>query len=307
LALGISPAAASPPPFTIDPNALTTGGYSVVPNVGEYQGTSDALIRQSGATTQLELGWVQGLNLNDIFGSTVPNTSSGMVLEKSFGTPSNSVYNLYLQFAATVHGVSGFGTGVAGTLGSGDFLATLYSDTTSNDTFKPGAATATGGTPPSVTVNAKASGAKFAGDPVLAEIFGVAGDASTDTVTGAAKLDVTAEFVVCDGTINEGFLGSTKIDNGAATGCGSFDARTYFISPNPFYSFDFSSAQNSSFQDANVNPGSGIPGPTGPNVALNGSTVDVEFINTPEPATLAMFGTALILLGGLGWRQRRKA
>ena len=291
MALGINPAAAAPPPFTIDPNALTSSGgpFATVPNLGVFQGTSDSLIQQTGATTQVETGWVEGVTFQNTSGASVGSILTRMAEPGALGTPSTSVYDLYLLFTAHVTGVSSITSGL-GTIAPGGFTATLYADLTSNDSFNAGATSSTGGTAPTVT--------NTAGDVVLAQVVSVTGDAGIDAATGAPRLDVVTEFILCDGTANQGKLGNQVITGGLATGCGTFNAATYFVSPVPFYSLAFASSQSASINDLTTG------GTNPPNATLNGVTTNVEFLRqVPEPATLGMFGFALM---GLGWFTRRR-
>src|SRR3954469_6122003 len=96
VALGtLSSASAAPLPFTINPNSLTgVGGSTFVAT--DINGTSNALIQQTGASTQLETGVVQFQQFTN-GGVTVPNGTSALVPTGNIGA-GPSTYNLYAQF-----------------------------------------------------------------------------------------------------------------------------------------------------------------------------------------------------------------
>lgn len=274
---------ATPLPFTVDPNSvgLTTVYAPFVAT--DLNGSSDALIQQTAVTTQFEQGWIQGQSFTNN-GLGVGSAASGLVTTGSLGAGTGT-YNLYATFTATVTGISGFTPGQIGTIGPGAFKFTLFADPGSTDLFNPGSTSATGGTAPTVTDNGTA-------DKILAVGVSTSGTAGFQPTTGAPIFDATAAFIVCDGTANQGFQGPTLITGGAATGCGTFDARNFFILPTPFYTFNFTSTTAGSAN--NLSPVNfGPPGP--PNATLNGIVADVNF--TPEPGTLALLGSALLLAG----------
>ncbi len=294
MGMGTGPAAATPLPFQIDPDALTSSGgpYANV-TATDINGISNALIQQTGASTQTETGYLKitGFTNN---GVDVSNADLRLVPEGSIGTPGTSVYGLYLTFSGTVNGITGFGSGQTGTVGAGDYTFALYGDPTSDDTFSVGSANAAGGTAPSVTDTAL-------NDVVLAVGSSLAGSVGFASVTGAPFFNVAANFIVCNGTAGQGVLGSMTVTGGDASGCGTFDARTYLVNPSPFYSIDM----NSSISGSASNLGTPNGGPPA-NATLNGIVADINFQAVPEPATLSIFGAGLVALGAAS-RRRRKA
>jgi len=280
----ISAAQAAALPFSIDPNVLVTGGgYPASVTATDINGISDATIHIVGPTTQTESGWLQVQSLTNN-GNPIGSATSGIVTNGSTGAGPNT-YDPYFTFQGTVNGIGGFTPGNIGTIGPGDYTFKLLSDTASDDTFLPGDAT-TGANP---TV-----GGNTANDRVLAVGTSVAGSAGFQSVTGAPTFAVLASFVVCDGTTGQGVQGGTTV---AAAGCGTFDARSYFVSPTPFYAFDFNSSTSGSINNLTV-------GPSGA-ATLNGIVADINFI--PEPASLSIFGAALALLAAFSWRRKKNS
>lgn len=283
VSFNMSAAQAAALPFSIDPNVLVTGGtYPNSVTATDINGISDSTIHQTGATTQTEYGWlqVQGLTNN---GVPVLNTQTGIVQSGSFGS-GPTTYDPYFTFQGTVNGISAFTPGNIGTVGPGDYTFTLLSDTAADDTFNPGDAT-TGANP---TV-----GGNTANDIVLAVGTSVAGSAGFQSVSGAPTFDVLASFVICDGTVGQGVQGGTTV---SAAACGTFDARSYFVSPTPFYAFDFNSSTSGSITNLTVGAGG---------ATLNGVVADINFV--PEPASLSIFGAALAMLAAFGWRRRKNS
>lgn len=295
--IGISPAAAANPPFTINPNATgspTTLGVTGYSNftADQMNGISNALIQQTGATTQTETGTLQLENyslggISEIFSTT------GLQQENNLGTqPIANTYGAYFKYTVDVSGLTGLtAPSEHGAITGGSF--TFYGDVTTNDIFTPASTSAAGGSAPTVSDTG-------GNDVVIAEGQAVGGTVDTNA-SGTPNFTAFASFILCDGTANQGLLGSTVVTGGAATGCGTFDATKYFVAPVPFYSLDV----NSAIVPSGFTAGADLTG-TPPNITLNGLQADVAFIQTPEPASLAMFGFGLI---GLGWfaRRRRKS
>ena len=277
----MSPAHADALPFQINPNVLVTGGtYPTNVTATDINGTSAATIHIIGPTTQTESGWLQVQSLTNA-GVPVGNLQSGIVQSGNAGAGAGT-YDPYFTFQGTVNGIGGFTPGNVGTVGPGDYSFKMISDTASDDTFNPGNAGA--GTDPTVTGNT-------ANDIVLAVGTSVAGSAGFQSVSGAPIFDVLANFVICDGTAGQGVQAGVVT---AAAGCGTFDARSYFVSPTPFYAWDFNSSSSGSINNLTVNGGV---------ATLNGIVADINFV--PEPASLSIFGAALALLAAFSWRRKK--
>jgi hypothetical protein len=279
LVMGMTGVANATPSFTISPLAIpgTTFGSPQVET--DIHGVSDALIQQTGPSTQVETGWVQvtGYTNNGVVSNFL---QTGLLQENNTGTGLAGTYGMYINFTATVQGITGFGAGQSGTIAPGAFNYVLKADVGENDIFNPGT---TGGTLPSVTDTG-------GNDLVLGLGTSVVGSAGFQAASGAPIFSALSSFILCTGS-GTGTTNGVAIVGGAAAAC-NFNAATYFTAPNPFYSFDFASTTAGSADDLTV---------AAPYATLNGIGVVVNFV--PEPGSLLLLGTGL--LGLAGFRRKR--
>jgi len=173
ITLAVSPnAQADAPTFQVKPTGIP-GVLSPAPFIAsDIQGSSDALVTQTGLTTQHEVGWdlITGMTNN---GTVLGPLITGLQL----------TYNLYLKFDTTVEGLSGFGAQPNGTVTSFNFQ--VYADPGADDQFLAGnAATATA--PAVVDVGAD--------DILLGSGSLISGSAGFAPTTGAPFLDVITTF-----------------------------------------------------------------------------------------------------------------
>src|SRR5579872_1877898 len=193
LAVGISPAAADNPPFTINPNATgspTTLGVTGYSNftANQMNGLSNALIQQTGLTTQTETGT---LELSSFSNGIVPLSTgkTGLSPEDNSGIGVANTYGIYALYNVNVSGLSGFGPNQTGTVTGGSF--TFYGDIGGNDIFTAASTTATGGSAPTVADTGT-------NDVVIATGAAVGGTVGTNG-SGSPNFTAFANFILCDG------------------------------------------------------------------------------------------------------------
>lgn len=299
LCLALTNAAlAVPPTFEINPNSISgvTGLLNPQPGT-DFSGNSNALIQQTGASTQTEQGFVYFTAMINNNVSSLPVATSGI---DPFGpTGLSNTYGLYLLFSGSVQGLSSFTSPATGTILPGNYSFALIADVGANDTITNASTSASGGSTPSITDNSP-------NDVVIAVGTSLFGQVVVNGGTLAPSFGVTSDFILCNGSAGLGNLGAqmnvaaSVTVSGNTISCGSFDAANYFVAPSPFFSVNLDTAT----------PGSGnnltIAGTLNPGADANAtiSTVDdLNFVETPEPGTLFMFGFGLL---GLGWFMRRR-
>lgn len=252
LMFGASQSMASPA-FTVNPNAFEVQGFGISNFVADsISGTSsEMLILNPGDNTATGNGWVKFTSFN-LASSGLSQFSTGL---------GNPLYNMYMTFSLK-------DTLVSGTLGGPNSVYKLdllniavYYDKDANTSFQ----------------EAKASTNQFA------------------LVTGTTSDDK----LLATGSLIQGQAG---INSGALTGLGAFlnadvsfnltpDGKSFFVSPDPFYSLSLAGFNNS---------GGGVE-LNGPLLSVSNAVGIMEF-RVPEPESVALVGLGLL---GLGASRRR--
>jgi len=275
--MGANPAAATPI-YTFDPSAIPGAagpGVGTAVQASDISIITDSTIYQNvGSQTEYGVGLVNGLSNN---GSPVGSKVAGLNADQ-----------LFISFQATVNGVSSFSPGSSGTIAPGGFTYSLIADEGASDVLTPGSPSSN---PTIVGTDTTV---------VLAVGASLTGSAGVQAGTLGPILSAVSSFVICDGNLNEGTINGKTV---TATGCGLFNALTYFTAPVPFYNVSFNSATAGSLNNLACLAGTGAACVNAASATLNGASAAVNFAQVPEPETLAMFGFGLM---GLGWFARRR-
>jgi len=285
-----STAAFATPTFTISASSLAGHGTAADIVASDIAATTNATVHDVGLGVQTETGIAvvtaltnNGPNVNPFPGQ----------LDLSGGFAGPTFYKIYLTFQAKVTGVNGgaggFGGGSVGSIAPGDFTFTVWADTGNNTTLSPALLDGSNPTIGGVTSD----------DVILAVGVG-GGTAGFLLPSGAPTFSAVSDFIVCNGTANDGKHGSQTVIGGEATGCGTFNALNYFTAPVPFFDFSIESSTPAGTQNVKATSSASA-------VQIDGIQLSINFSNpVPEPVSISLFGAGLAGAAAFGARRRNK-
>lgn len=268
LAVGASNAAfAANPTFTFDPSQVDAALTGTAITANQLVINSDSLTTFSPAAGVAGSTFSESGVVQIIGYGGVSSGNANLMNNGSQPPIPGSTYQLFLNFTST---------GSAGTVGAcGADTCLTYTLTAFNFTLKLDEGTAD--TIPTSANNTLAT-------PTIS-----GGDTLKQLATGSLLVGSVTEDLTL-GTFTEGF--HAALDTSAADG----NQPGFFVSPNPFFNISLNSITSASATNSSGSPTN--------EVLINGQQGNVTFATVvPEPASMAIFGTALI---GLGWARRRK-
>jgi len=278
LAAGVSTiASAQAPQFTFNPDLATPSLGAGQFNANFLSLSADDLINFSCATQQCsftETGIAQGQTFQDASSNTVHGTGLG------------ATYGLDIAFSAT-----GTWTGISGGVNTYNVTLTnwsLYADPGDNSTLTGGnAATSTA---PQIQANT---------DTLFGIATGTLQNGAGSQSSNGFAFNLLSSFNQCAaaGQALDQPLNATNY-SGTATSTCSANQQPFFVAPSPFFNvaFDSWAADPGTFA---LNGGGDLV------VAINGQQGVFDFV-VPEPATMTLFGSALLGLGAALRRRRGK-